>query len=244
MLGVRGKLIIGLLGASAAAASAEISDRVFRVQATNANGTAVWEVPFDENCYSRDTDTYAWELSEPVTLRSADGTVIGTVGAAGTTLIGDPVVNLNFLFVAGAANTAFSVSSALLSFPPITSAVGQASAQIGSTDLDGNGVTITGGYVGNTKGYLAQYNGFVPTGTTFATLVDNQTGGAFSSNIESESVGVTPIGATVSDMSSQFSVVVSAHDQVSGTSVYVITPEPAALALLGLGGLALLRRRS
>jgi hypothetical protein len=46
-------------------------------------------------------------------------------------------------------------------------------------------------------------------------------------------------------MSSQFKFTVSANDQATGTSVYVITiPEPASLGLLVLGGLGLLRRRS
>ena len=43
---------------------------------------------------------------------------------------------------------------------------------------------------------------------------------------------------------SQFHFTVSANDQATGTSVYVITPEPTSLALLALGGLGLLRRRS
>lgn len=244
MIGVRGKLLIGLLGAAASAAfGGTISNVVLRVEATNAQGTGVLEIPYDEACYHRSVDTYAWQMDQAQTIRNSSGQTIATLSSANTTIIGDPVINLNFLVIAGAADTTFTITSALLSFPTINNPTAQASAQIGSTDLDGNGVTVTGGYVGNTKGYRADYNGLVPGGTNFAQLVNNQSGAAFSSNISSESAGPTSPGGSASDMSSQFRFTVSANDQATGTSVYVITPEPASLVLLALGGLTLVRRR-
>lgn len=245
MIGVRGKLLIGLAGATAPVALAgTISDVVLRIEATNAQGTGVWEVMYDEAFYHRATDTYHWESAETAVISNASGQVIATVVNASEMIIGDPVINLNFLVIAGAADTTFTISSALLSFPALDDAVATASAQIGSTDLDGNGVTVSGLHAGDTKGYRADYNGLVPGGTNFAMLVDDQVGGAFTSNIESETEPTQAIGDGIADMSSQFRFTVSANDQASGTSIYVVTPEPASLALLALGGLAVLRRRS
>lgn len=245
MKGARGKLLIGLVIASAPAVLAgTISDVVFRVEATNSHGTGSWEVLYDEANYHRATDTYEWSMAGPVEIRSTSGHVIGTIASASEMIVGDPVINLNFLVIAGAADTTFTITSALLSFPAIDNAVATASAQIGSTDLDGNGVTVTGLFAGNTKGYRADYNGLVPAGTNFAMLVSNQAGVAFSSNISSETQPTAGIGNGIVDMSSQFRFTVSANDQASGTSIYVVTPEPASVALLALGGLVALRRRS
>jgi hypothetical protein len=52
-------ILIGLvgLGVTAQLLLAEISPVVFRVEAANAAGAGVWEVPFDEDNYDRATDT-------------------------------------------------------------------------------------------------------------------------------------------------------------------------------------------
>jgi MYXO-CTERM domain-containing protein len=180
-------------------------------------------------------------LAAPVDITSG-ANVIATVDNLSTMLICDPLVNLGFVVTAGGANAHVTIKSALLSFAAINNAHGTASAQIGITDNDGNGATLTGGGAGG-MGYLAQYNGYVPGGTTFASLVPSFSVGTFGSDNRNGNVPDTPIVPPVSNMSSQFDFTITANDSASGTSVYVITPEPGSLALLVLGGLALIRRR-
>src|SRR5262249_41627604 len=140
-----------------------------------------------------------------------------------------------------------TIASGLLSFPTIPAAQGKASAGITATDLDGNGVIRTGGYLNGTKSFLAQTNGFAGTesGTTFAQLVDNAAAASpFSTDIESEEFGFVPIAGAVSDMSTAFKFTLSANDSAAGTSVFtVVIPEPATGLMLLVTATATLPRR-
>ena len=85
-----------------------------------------------------------------------------------------------------------------------------------------------------------------PMGTTFAEGIYSMSAGMLETvteDFDHPESGFLPIGETVNDMSSLVSFTLSAQDLASGTSSYVIVPEPASLAVLALGALALLRRR-
>jgi hypothetical protein len=60
---------------------------------------------------------------------------------------------------------------------------------------------------------------------------------------ETDFAGPTNLNATVYMMETEYKFRLSAGDQASGTSIFVITPEPTSLALLGLGVLFGIRRR-
>ncbi|MBU0616913.1 MAG: PEP-CTERM sorting domain-containing protein, partial [Planctomycetes bacterium] len=134
-------------------------------------------------------------------------------------------------------------------FPiPAAYATGHASASFTLTDFDAGSATLTG--IGDTGGgYLAQYNGWAgdpfggPQGTTFAEGIFAMSAGFLETVTEDFVHPETAIGETVNDMSSLVSFTLSAQDLASGTSSYVIVPEPGALTLLALGAVALLRRR-
>lgn len=232
---------------TAGPALADLSQVLIRVQATNSLGTGVWQqmVPA-----SYDPDGQEWDWGSSPILTST-GVQVATLDSASFGFIADPQVALNFAVLAGGLPTMFTVTSALLSFPAINPAFAHASAAATVTDLNGDGASFTGAFAGG-DAYLAQYNGFVPGGTTFTTLVGPLSvpagGGPSASGMDESLPGggtFVNIGGPVVDMSAQWSFTLSAGDLASGTSIYTISdviPAPGAGALLALGGLAALRR--
>ncbi|MFN0136382.1 MAG: PEP-CTERM sorting domain-containing protein [Phycisphaerae bacterium] len=257
-----GKLgLAGLLFAGSAAvaptAMAEIIGPGLTVYAFDSLGNmASAEI---SGAWSSDGQTFNWSSTSTIELWDQDtDTLLGCMNPLDANgnptfsafqYVQDPVVNLNFAVQAGSADTTFVIASSMLSFPTINSAQAAASAGFSVTDFNGNGASLTGLVgTGSSFGYLAQYNGFAFTqsGTTFAEVLPAVAAGAFGTNTVSSNVpgaGFSNIG-TVSDMSSLISFRLSRFDLASGTTSFVITPEPASIALLGLGALAMLRRRA
>jgi hypothetical protein len=231
-----------LLLVGSTTALAEIKD-IFTITAQCSYGQATWKISGDVDL--KDGEQFHWRLERPVQLIDPyTGWVLGTLQDAYTTLIGDPQVSLGFLVQAGEVQTDFEISSALLSFPTINPAKGRASSQVTLTDLDGDGARFIGGHSG--KGYLAQYNGYVPNGSTFTAQIGDFVAPPGGSNALSENDpfdgSFRAIAGDVNNMSTQFRFSLSPFDTASGTSNFEIIPEPASVALLGLIGLALLRR--
>lgn len=183
-----------------------------------------------------DVMSWSWASDQSVELRSpTTGDVLAVMNPSGSetwiNVLDDPVITLGFTLQAGSAPLTLTIGSPLLSFPTIT-ATGRATVAMTLTDSDGDGATLVG--VGDPAGshgaYLAQYNGYVTGGTTFAELIQTMAAGPWSSDVASGEVGpggaFVPIANPVSDMSVMISFTLSAHDQASGTSTYVIVPVP------------------
>ncbi|MCW5777277.1 MAG: PEP-CTERM sorting domain-containing protein [Phycisphaeraceae bacterium] len=233
---------VGLLAAGHA--SADISHEVFVLTAKVGNEIGHFVATSDMGTWDADGN-FHWGLDHAVDIYSQGGSLLATLGTASVTFIADPVIMLNFNVQANQQNTLFSVGSGLLNFPMINSPVGAASAAVTITDVNGNGATFTPDAAG---AHLSHYNGEVPNGTQFASLLTSGFSvGAFSSDTRSDEYPgggqYAPIGVGVFDMSSRWSFTLSAFDLASGTSVYVIIPAPGSLGLLGLGGLLAIRRR-
>ncbi len=260
-------LIAALLASAAASvASADILGYVISVQAESTDefgvtrsGTYNVELDFSPGggYWNPDTQEYDWSLPNDVVITAGDGTVLGGIRArdpnnpllrTSVYCREDPQVDVNFSVFAGSLNTTFTITSPTLSFATLANTQGRTSAGFSLTDLDGDGVSLSG-WNGNSV-YTARYNGAVPGGTTFNDHFFGTSGtpdpfGSYSTSENYPGVGFTPIGPDVSDMSSRFRFTLSANDIASGTSVYEIIPVPApsAVALLGLGGLLVARRR-
>ncbi|GMU82702.1 MAG: PEP-CTERM sorting domain-containing protein [Phycisphaerales bacterium] len=231
------------LAALAPSASADLSTVVFRLEATNSSGSGVFEVTSDQGSWNG--DTYTW-IGGGVDITNESGDVIATLVNARFTAVADPQVGILFDVVAGATDTQFTISSGELSFPTITNATGVASAGLTVTDAgQDNGAVATGNGGSGNSAYQANYNGLVPAGTMFAEFINSvvvTTPGGTNTGVGSTG-GFIGIANPVSSMSAQYSFLLSALDSASGTSNFVIIPEPASLALLALGAMALIRRR-
>lgn len=211
------------------------------------DGTFVWEMEAGE--------VYEWSRPakdggrETVAVLDGGSVEVGNGGLRAN----EESVSLSFSVLAGSQDTQFMVRSALLSFPTIQDPTGLATGAFtlrNTDDLDGVPATLVGGaneYVGDA--YYAAINGHtsdMPMPTAFHTAIDQITHSGFGNKVESFEYplggGFTPVGESVSSMSSQIAFTLSADDAATGSTVFAIVPEPAA-ALMLLAGLMVVRRR-
>ncbi len=253
----RNLFVCALISCAAATALAGIEGPGIQIMARSGDAVAVWQsgdLTWDPA--AGDGGAWVYETSETITLTDPiSGSDLATLNPNGEGLAimiqEDPVVNLGFAVLAGAADTEFFMASAHLTFPTIGAAYAQGRASVGMsvTDLNGNGVSLTGeSFAPNAGAYAAVYNGWTALGmgTVFAdsvqTLSAANPGGSNSTSQNTPPVGFQAIGTDISSMSSLVHFTLSAGDIASGTSTWVTIPEPATFAMLGLG-LALIRRR-
>ncbi len=229
--------LFGLEGAVHAAVS-----EIIEITVQQGSDTGVWEMPLNPT-----PGLYQWSLSGPANIYSSTNPtdLLGTISSLTVAQDSDPNLQLNFAVVAGGAATTFTISSPTLSFAPLVNPSAFALANVTLIDNNGDGATMTGLFPG-AKLYQAQYNS---VSSIFANLVspvtaapDNLAGGSE----RFPAVGSTTIPGTVSNISSQFSFVLSALDQASGTSRFNVVPEPSTLVMAAIAAMGLLwhaRRR-
>lgn len=229
-------LTLVVLGAVTLTAQAgEVSSTFFAIEVTSDLGSESWSIASEDVDYNPATETWSW---------NASGIALGdvaTLDQAFLTIAGDPQIAMGFALTAGAADTTVTITSAVLSFDPLVNPDGAASAGVTLTEAGGYPPASLVGLAGDLgSAYAAYYN--VPPGTVFAEFVP----ALYTSTTTSGSGntgGWVLISDTASSMQAQYSFTLSAMDLASGTSNFLIVPEPAALALLAAGALALLRRR-
>jgi hypothetical protein len=238
------------------AQAGDVSNVIFRIDATNAGGSGFLEFTADQLVYNPGTNRWGWNTGL-VEIENGSGDTIAILDQANVQYVKDPVadsyyyIQLGFALHAGSSDTNISIQSALLSFPMIPPAALQppvggarATASFGATDLNGNGVTLLGDGPVGAGAFKAYYNGNV----MFADLVNLVSGGPGGSGNASQTMPMTgyaaiPVG--VQDMSMLIAFDLTYADSANGTLTYRLLPEPVSgLGLLLVSAVALgLRRR-
>ena len=191
------------------------------------------EISWDELA-ANPQKTYTWQMEQPLEIAAENNqdNILATVENITVAAQGDPSISLGFSVTAGQYASSFSFASPVMNFAPISNTEAYAEATISPT----SGTTVWGSYPGQ-KPFQALYNG----STNFAYLIASP----ITWPVGAEMTGPTALPGSISSMQSTWQFIVSAQGMASGTSFYEIepVPEPATIALLGMGGLFLLRRR-
>ncbi len=230
---------IALAGASSA--WGDIGDPVLVYEASNAMGSGSFIVNQADGAW--DGDRWFWMAFEPIEIYTDSGDLIVTMTQGSAFFEMAPVIGLGFAVFAEDFDTTFTITSTTLTFDTIFNAQGRTSGGMTLTESNGDTASITGLQAGGTM-FRADFN----SGSTFANLLTGPftTGDAFgtiSTTDEYPDGGAFAAMGDVSDMSVEWSFELSANDQASGTSVFVVIPAPSSLALISLGGLLMVRRR-
>lgn len=245
-----GVACLAFVAGAASLAHAGYSDPAIIFTATNLTGTGTISINLAAGA-ALPGGGWQWSLAgPPVAITNGGGALIGMI-TSGTVTMQDSggLVATSFAVTAGNSATNFQISSGEVFLPVKFNPQGRASSGLTVTDNTGNGASVTGNRPGGTA-FSAHYNGLAPAGTAFSNLIAGPLSepNAFGSESTSQSFPVAPgvfapIVANVTSISSLWDFTVTANDQASGTSVFVLVPAPASLALMGMGGLITGRRR-
>jgi len=241
-----GTLLAGMPGI----ALAGFSDPALVFTATNLTGTGSINITLAQGS-ALPGGGWQWALAgPPVAITTGGGALIATITAGSITMQDTGgLVATSFAVTAGNSATNIQILSGEVFFPNQFNPQGRASSALTVTDNNGNGASVSGNRPGGTA-FSAHYNGAAPLGTPFSNLISGPLTepNAFGSESTSQAFPIAPgvfapIAGNVSSISSVWDFTVTANDQASGTSVFVLVPAPASLALLGMGGLLAGRRR-
>ncbi|MCC7390132.1 MAG: hypothetical protein IT431_15335 [Phycisphaerales bacterium] len=224
----------------AAASYADIGDPVVVFHATTGSGSGSFMVNLEDGDW--DGTSWFWMAMEPIEIRSDTGDLLVTLNEGSVFIDEDPVVGIGFAVAAGNSDTLFTIQSSTVSFPTIFGAQGRASAGYTLTESNGDTASLTGQLGGGT---LFQADTDLGTFTNLLTgpFSENSAFGTETGTDEYPGGGAFTLVGDVSEISVQWGFELSARDQASGTSVFVVVPAPASVGVLALGGLAFRRRR-
>lgn len=243
---------LAIAGVSGAAAGLEEAP-LYTITAVNANGAASFDI-FLTDIDNNGPDGFSWSLDGPVDLMTDDGDMVATLDTSdfswsdselqsrGPMPFATAALALNFSVTAGALDTNFFISAGNTLSQSFIIPVYEATAAVTVTDTEAGGgsATLTGNGV------------FAPSVYNFG-FDSTDVGGLVTSPIvtglsltDSEAIGPTTFGSPINTLFANFAFSLSANDLASGTSFLTVTdvvPAPSSAALLGLGGLAMARRR-
>lgn len=257
-----------VLAASAPHANAafSVSSEFLRVRAQVGASVGVYTVPvsavnIEDLDFDGNNDYYWYEslVAIPVYegLNQNSGNVVAQVAriSASAQQFGfdtdsDSVVDLNywvlsmdFLVTGGAGTTQFDIWSPLATIGPAANAMASNSGTLFGQDTNNvdDNVTVQPMLVSG-YGYQSSYNGASMFREYFNSTISSATNAGLAGNM-SPPDSFEAVGTTVTDFSFRYSFSVSQWDDAGGTSFYGVFPAPGSVALLGMSGLLLARRR-
>ena len=198
--------------------------------------TFITDIDWDD-VYANPDTRYTWNLTDdyPDGYEIDLGTHTATLEGLSIAVEGDPAIELGFSAVSYDGPATFLFTSDVLTFDPLTDVTAWVYATADS--LPG---TVTNAVDIPDKLCRNLYNGT----QIFADVIDPYSfipGGVW------EYIADTPIAGTVSSMQLMWSLGVNSGGHADGLCEFQLEgtaiPEPATILLLGLGGLALLRKR-
>ncbi len=227
--------IAGLtVGVVATGADAVIVGDAFVITATNTNGTDTFIVPASSLSWTG--SSWLFETPGGWSQGMSNGVTINSISAE---YVEDPMIFFNFGVSTGGVATNISVSSATLVFPTLLNPTGYASSGMTLTDNNSGGGASVGANLGGFS-YNAIYNGaslFAAQQGSFNVATSNGT-----NTQNANDLGIVVPGF-VGSMQASWGFQVSADDSVGVTSTWVLIPAPGSLAMIGLAGLTMARRR-
>lgn len=230
-------ILILLIGSTAWAGFTPIGVTI-DVTADGESAQYQWQVPDPGAAHAM----FALPAEEQICGQS--GNVLATIDLLQVELDDDPFVSLVFAVTAGPSDAIFTITSAAVGFPAITTPKAYATATATLTDQMNNGAVMTG-LLANGDMYEARYN----AGIVWADLVPSLSAMAGMSAVGQERRPAAPtmweaIGVPVTDIQAEYKFQLSAMDSASGTSRFEVIPEPTTLSLLAVAVVMVRRRRS
>lgn len=227
---------VAAAGLLASAALAQPSATFLTVEATSSLGTGTVTIPVP----APTVPGQQWDFGGGFAIMDGP-TTIGTVGNVNLSVFLSPPgprITMSFEGMTADAVTDWKITTTTLGtslFNP--DAVVSGGLTLTDTGLDGASLT---GLNGNGDAFRALYNG----GTELVSAVSGFSAGSGMSATSGPygTFGLVPVAGAVNDMSLEYHFQMSATDSASGTVNYLMIPEPASIALLALGALALRRR--
>jgi hypothetical protein len=237
-----------LLAPTALADLSQISNVIFRIEATNASGTGYLEFTRDQLTYNPLNDSYTWSTGA-IPIFDNEFDLIATLTNAQVAIRVDGVKKIGGAFAvqAGTTITTFVITLAQLTFNtlPPNVAEGRLGLAANVTDVGGGGVTMQALGAPGTGMLRGDYNGMVPLGTMFGQALwrVQASSGSASGFQNVPAAGYAAIPNPVSDMNSRIAFTLTPNDLAGGTHYFEIIPEPASLILCAICAGLLYRRR-
>ena len=225
------------------------SATIIEVTATSGGHSATFEETYAVGSFD---SAYSWALPVPTTLKDGANDLV-TLQSLSVTYDASGQVDFNFSLTNDSLvfTTLFFRTAEIIFETGIPDAQAAASAALTLTQGAGSplGGSLTGQLNGTSKAYQARYGTSLlgTADTNFASLCPPMILGpgqlSTSEWQQQPGSGLGDLNEDVYIAEIEFNFILSAGDQASGSSAFLLVPEPTALSILAFGGLFVLRRR-